>query len=257
MLEHKAKSWNRMNTILMRQISLLSRKDGLTHVSEEDLTACLNTLRMVERHLTTLGLPVSLNIVTDLVPLFEARNQEYYYQLVIQEMETVVTTVTNELDSLTFLKVSPEYARYYSDIQPFGAAVADAFSKANKDIEMGGKALACGLGTATVFHMMRIMELGLKALSKPLGIAYAPSWESYISQIEKKITAKHPSKSAKWKKQEPLFRDILGDLQAIKIAWRNPTMHIVRHYDQDEGEDVFRMVKRFMRRLAENGFSQV
>lgn len=33
-------------------------------------------------------------------------------------------------------------------------------------------------------------------------------------------------------------------------------MHIVRHYDQDEGEDVFRAVKRFMVRLTEKGLSQ-
>src|SRR5690606_26266986 len=129
--------------------------------------------------------------------------------------------------------------------------VAVKFAKANRDIEHGAKALACGLGTAAVFHMMRVMEHGLKVLAKGLGIPYAPSWESYLSQIETRIKTKHKAKGVAWKRDEPFFRDILGDLQAVKIAWRNPTMHIVRHYDQDEGDDVFRAVKRFMNRLAE------
>jgi hypothetical protein len=133
----------------------------------------------------------------------------------------------------------------------FGEIVPDKFPSAIQDIEEGGKALAAGLGTATVFHMMRIMEVGLKSLGKALKIPYAPSWESYLGQIEKRISAKHKTKAISWKKDEAFFRDILGDLTIIKIAWRNPTMHIVRHYSQDEAEDVLRGVRRFIMRMSE------
>jgi hypothetical protein len=54
----------------------------------------------------------------------------------------------------------------------------------------------------------------------------------------------------RWKRDEAFFRDIAGDLTVIKIAWRNPTMHIVRHYTNEEAEEVFRAVRTFMRRLA-------
>ncbi len=98
---------------------------------------------------------------------------------------------------------------------------------------------------------MRVMEEGLKALAKLLGIPYAPSWESYISQISDKIETKHKKKGVKWKKDEPFFKEILGTLVAVKIAWRNPTMHIVRTYQPDEAEDVFRAVRTFMQKLAD------
>ena len=88
-------------------------------------------------------------------------------------------------------------------------------------------------------------------MSSALGIPYAPSWESHLKQIEASITAKHKTKGIKWKRDEAYFRDISGDLMAVKIAWRNPTMHIFRHYDQDEAEDVFRAVRTFMNRLAQ------
>lgn len=128
--------------------------------------------------------------------------------------------------------------------------MATKFVPANQDIEEAGKCLALSRGTATVFHLMRVMEAGLKALAKPLGIPYAPTWESYITQIGTKIGEKHKRKTAKWKREEPFFRDVLGDLQTVKIAWRNPTMHIVRHYTPEEAEEIFRAVRGFMKRLA-------
>ena len=95
------------------------------------------------------------------------------------------------------------------------------------------------------------MEAGLKIIAKPLGIPYAPSWESYIKQITTLVSEKHKKKGIKWKRDEPFFKRVLGDLEAIKIAWRNPTMHIVRTYTPQEADDVFKAVRTFMQELAE------
>jgi hypothetical protein len=136
--------------------------------------------------------------------------------------------------------------------QLFGAEVDEALPRAIGDIEEAGKCLAFGRATACIFHLMRVMESGLKSLAAELGIPYAPSWESYITQIEAKIVQRHKRKTKAWKRDEPFYRDILGDLQAVKIAWRNPTMHIVRTYSVEEAEDVFRCVRTFMKRVADH-----
>ena len=44
--------------------------------------------------------------------------------------------------------------------------------------------------------------------------------------------------------------DVMGDLQAVKLAWRNPTMHIVKKYSEDEASRIFDAVRGFMQRLA-------
>jgi hypothetical protein len=142
-------------------------------------------------------------------------------------------------------------ARYYTGLQMFGPEVPERFSTAIDDIEGAGKCLACGQGTACVLHLMRVMEVGLKALAKPLGIPYAPSWEAYLKHIQTRIDTKYKSKSVKWKRDEPFFRDVSGDLISVKQAWRNPTMHVVRKYSPDEAEEIFRAVRSFMKRLAE------
>jgi len=117
-------------------------------------------------------------------------------------------------------------------------------------VEDAGKCLALSQGTAAVFHLMRIMEAALKGLGGLLGIPYAPSWESYIGQIEKCINEKHKRKTVQWKRDEAFYREILGNLQTIKIAWRNPTMHIVRRYSIEEAEEIYIAVRGFVQRIA-------
>ena len=156
----------------------------------------------------------------------------------------------NELESTWFKFLSDEQAKYYQGPLLFGENVNKKFSPAATDIEEAGKCLALDRGTACVFHLMRVMEVGLKGLAAKLGIPYAPSWESYLGQIDKRITAKHKTKGINWKKDEPFYRDLLGLLIAVKISWRNPTMHVVRRYTPEEAEGVFDAVRAFMQALA-------
>lgn len=157
----------------------------------------------------------------------------------------------DELSLVCTLVITPDRVKFFEPKEPvFGQDVIDRLPLAVPDIEDASKCLALNQGTAAVFHLMRVMEAALKRLAAMLGIPYAPSWESYIKQINDKIAAKHKTKGVKWKKDEPFYRDIIGDLQTIKIAWRNPTMHIVRRYSADEAEEIFRAVRGFLIRLA-------
>ena len=148
------------------------------------------------------------------------------------------------------LIMSQDEADLYTTPQQFGPEVEARFPSATNDISEGARCLACGRGTATVFHLMRVMEVGLKAVAKRLGIPYAPSWESYLSQIDTRVRLKYRAKGVKWRKEEPFFRDVAAHLHAVKVAWRNPTMHIVSHYSPEMAEEVFFAVKGFMRHLS-------
>jgi hypothetical protein len=175
------------------------------------------------------------------------------------DMEAGITDlfsrISDELQLILCLHVPAELAKHYEADQPYGELVAMAFPSANSDIEEASKCLALSRPTATVFHEMRTLEVGLKRLAAALDIPYAPSWESYLTQINKNIEAKHASKSRKWKKRQAFLTEVAGDLQVIKIAWRNPTMHIVRIYTPDEAAQIFNAAKSLMVRLAESGIS--
>lgn len=185
----------------------------------------------------------------------ESEAAEYGFE----EMDTGITDlfsrISDELELVLCLHVPTELAKHYEADQPYGELVAMAFPSASLDIEEASKCLALSRPTATVFHVMRALEVGLKRLAAALDIPYAPSWESYLLQINKQLEVKHANKTPKWKKNLAFFRDVAGDLQVIKIAWRNPTMHIVRIYTPEEAGQIFDAAKILMARLATNGIS--
>jgi hypothetical protein len=166
------------------------------------------------------------------------------------KLDVLLERMRDELNSTTCFLVTVDRAKFFNNKQPFGEKVEQIFPKSIVDIEEASKCLGCARGTACVFHLMRVMEDGLRTVASVLGITYAPSWESYIKQIEVKLDLPWKKKSRLWRKQEPFFRDVLAHLHAVKVAWRNPTMHIVNHYTPEQAEDVFNAVRGFMRHLA-------
>jgi hypothetical protein len=193
----------------------------------------------------------SLNSVCFQVDRLDGKLDRGIHPLILcNELEHLNNRVMDELKNHYYYPVTTYFAGLYSDSAPFGVEFFDQFPSARTDSIEAGRCLALGQGTATVFHLMRVMEVALKVLGRELGITYAPSWEAYLTQINNKISAKHSTKSISWKKKESIYRDIMGDLIAVKMAWRNPTMHIVRQYDFNEANTVYLSVNAFMRRMA-------
>ena len=217
-----------------------------------DMTRAPELFRSLHDALMTLGAQVTAIAVQSLLDKFaDEKEKGIPLDQLRDSLKDIDSRLRDELSLTTVLVIEPERRKYFggsSDM--FGQEVADKLPIAIMDIEDAGKCLACGHGTATVFHSMRVMEAALKSLARLLDIPYAPSWESYIKQIETKFNEKHKSKLVKWKRDEAFFREILGNLLTIKISWRNPTMHIVRRYSEDEAEEIFIAVRSFVKRLA-------
>jgi hypothetical protein len=222
-------------------------ENPLTSINHEFL---LIQIEYAEEHFKNVGLQVCSIHASEIKEKLQ-KPEEWKIQDVKDQFHELYRNVMRELQSEIFYHIPKERAQYSDPKEPlFGVAVYERFPRAIYDIEEAGKCLAFGRSTACVFHLMRVMEEGLKILAKALGIPYAPSWESYLDQINTRITAKHSTKSYKWKKVETFYKEVLGDLQMVKIAWRNPTMHIVRKYTPEEAEGVFGAVRTTMNRLA-------
>lgn len=158
--------------------------------------------------------------------------------------------VVDQLASRLCWMIEPDKARFFTEPNLFGPEVAEAFPSAILDIEEAGKCLALDRGTAGVFHLMRVMEVGLNALAVALGIPYAPSWDSYLKQINKQFALDWKDKEPQWKQDEAFYSAAAGDLMIVKNAWRNPTMHVRINYDPEKALDVFNGVRTFMQHLA-------
>lgn len=230
------------------QVTLGMKFDG------ESLAIVLKDLSDTKALLLDLEMPVSYNAAVRVMDQLQLDKELAPAKWILHHL---YESVNDELRSQVFLAIEPARRTFYEPSSPlFGQDVFDRFPSAIDDILEAGNCYALDRNTSTVFHLMRVMEAGLKVLAKELGIPYAPSWESYLKQIRANIEGDWKSKTDAEKSRLPLYKDLAGDLQAVKIAWRNPTMHIVKKYTDDEALQIYNCVKQFIIRLAETGFSE-
>ena len=118
----------------------------------------------------------------------------------------------------------------------------------SEDISEAGKCLALNRATASVFHLMRIMEIAVQRFGDKIGVALATdkNWQNILEEINKAIKALD-QKSLKTK----AYAEASAHLYNVKVCWRNAVMHPKQTYTPAEAEVLFPAVKSFIRDLAE------
>ena len=119
------------------------------------------------------------------------------------------------------------YARFYRDpIGPWWQVAK--FFECRDDIEEARKCIALGRFTASVFHMMRVVEAGVLALQiflegRPDPKAHIGSVISKLEDMTQKTKFDHlpPVMQAKL----PFLIEVLPHLYAVKRAWRDKVVH--------------------------------
>lgn len=110
------------------------------------------------------------------------------------------------------------------------------------DCEEAAKCLCLGRSTACVFHVMRMLEVAIAALSKRLSIpdpAKADrSWGSMLNAIKSKIGEIHPVKKRVVGCEGSKLEEVYVSLDAIKNPWRNATMHVESVYTEEEARHI-------------------
>jgi hypothetical protein len=139
---------------------------------------------------------------------------------------------------------------------PFSPCASDGL---NTEIKAAGNCIASDLNTAAVFHLMRVVEFGLRALAAHLAIKINEEdiqyeqWQAIL--VEVKNAAEKATQSPGLSKQEraelrEFYSGVLGEFNGFKDAWRNSVMHTRGVYNADTAMGLFVQVRDFMRRLA-------
>jgi hypothetical protein len=166
----------------------------------------------------------------------------------------LLVRIGEDLERELFLAVPNHLAQYYMyDLPIFGTEVANAFPSAYFDIAEAGKCHALHRSTACVFHLMRVLEIGLSSFGKVFNIsADHTNWETIINQIEKAIATldKAPNRPANWKDDREFYSQCASHFRVMKDAWRNYTAHARGKYTEHEASDLIANVRGFMQRLA-------
>ena len=162
------------------------------------------------------------------------------------------TTLEDELSARLCFLMEPSEAKAWDKKRAFGEKVSDSFPSTDFEIEEETKCYAIGRYTAAVFHLMRVVDIGLSAFAVSIGADPAnKSWEKVLQQIQVKLDENSASKAPDWKETEKYYSELSAHFRTLKNAWRNYTMHGAERYDKDRCEDIFGTVRALMKALAE------
>jgi len=142
----------------------------------------------------------------------------------------------------------------------FGPQAFEKFSDVTYDIEEAGNCIATERTTAAVFHLMRVLEVALRAIGVALGIPDPVkeadrNWAAMLRNIRNKIDQNAKAGEQTWQLGQPwrtFYDGAYNDLSAIKTAWRNPVMHVEGVYDPARALHIYEVVKGFVQHLATN-----
>jgi hypothetical protein len=157
----------------------------------------------------------------------------------------------DEFEASIFMSIDADKVRLFTEKQLFGADVESKFPRTVVDIEEAGKCFAVGRHTATVFHLMRVMEVGLQGFATQVGVQRTQdtNWQPIIDQATKAVLSL-PATTPKEKQRKAKYHAVLAHLSNVKTAWRNEVMHPKATYTEEQAEEIFNNVRGFMRELA-------
>jgi hypothetical protein len=194
------------------------------------------------------------------------------WQQLFNELTVLRQAIEADLEKHLFVQIVERKAEKVEHLKGEWEAIWTAIPDAREDIEEAVYCYALDRNTASVFHLMRVVEWGLRSFCWHLGFKqtkafikakgvfkFTPiefeTWERILGQLrphaQEKID-KLKNRDRKQKLQEFYF-STLAEVEGFKDAWRNHVMHVRRSYSSEDSLAVMAHVRRFMNLLVSNG----
>lgn len=222
-----------------------SRLTRISDGTRESKTASEQITR-IRLHCEAIGLTMSIKAVDRLNAL--RNNSTATLGETLDCVNHLQTTIFDEMSDKLFMYIPADRATHYHHVESFGKDVNAKFPTIQYDVIEAGNCYATGRSTAVVFHLMRIMEVGVQAFGATLGVKLADekNWQNILDEVNKAIKALPPKDS-----KTVMMSQTSANLYAVKLAWRNEVMHPKDTYTLEEADNLIRVVKIFMQQLAE------
>ncbi len=230
------------------------------------------TLTNLQRNIGSLGLVVSarethkLNIemsraVIDIQRLPKEKQRSEFKKVSTElrsRFDNLSSVIHSELESRVLYAVQVEKEKYCDPHWLQDTPIFTSFPDAFREFQCAGRCYAYDECTAAVFHLMRVIDSGLRLVYESLGQTYdARNWDGIAKKIEKEMENKYQDKSEDWKKSEPFYSGVLTDIRSIGRAHRNPALHdIERKYSDPEAKYLIDVTIAFMSHLAQHGMKE-
>jgi hypothetical protein len=170
--------------------------------------------------------------------------------------------VQDELKKCWFVYVPKDYIkRYQEPLEGWGTEIKSNLPSAIFDIAEASRCLAINRPTATVFHAMRVLEVGIVCLATKLRIPRNKrdkSWGTVLDAVQGEIDRKFPSKgmSTHKRKQRRIYSGMIAQFNVFQRAWRDYTIHNPVRYQRGGAVEILDAVRAFIRSIQEAGLKE-
>ena len=138
------------------------------------------------------------------------------------------------------------------------AALA-SFPSMRDEVERGLKCFAYRQHTASVFHLMRVAEQGLRAVAKERRVKLPKErpideaeWGALTGELKKALDKVNnwPAKRARKKDALGYYTGIHADVVFFKDRYRNIVSHSLTTFEEEEADRVIGRVRDFMKTVS-------
>lgn len=259
MLEFNAKAFYQAGIALrtIRMVSLgVSKEHGAEAMERQANESFLASIRPSVDDLKSSCETMAVLSTTDAVErLSEAVNSKSRsYRNIDELVRDVEMGLADDLKRVNMIVLDPKHAAFFSNaMTTFGVDVNSKFQSALFEIDEASKCFALGRWTATVFHLMRLLEINIRAISRCLGVPdpTKPSQRNW-GHILKTIDTAIKNKRGQWSiaDDEEFFDGVYILLDRVRNNWRNSTMHVENKYIEEEAREILDSVRAFMKKVA-------
>jgi len=173
--------------------------------SSEMLDREIVLLRDYRGDLTALGFTASVDQVDRIVSYFNTGKLSFSRYLELRGQ--LQDRIQDDLQHGRFFMIPQHKVAYYTGASTLlGTDVNAAFPSAQPDVEHASKCFAFDRNTAVVFHLMRVMEVGLRALAASLNDPKLdpkknPNWGAILRKCDEELRKPLGDRCSEWQKQ--------------------------------------------------------
>lgn len=238
--------------LFMQNESLVPKNEREQEVGESFLSSLRPSVGPLRVACEMLVVPSTADAVERLSKALDFRGNSYRH--IEQLVRDVEMRLMDDLKRVNMVVLDQSRVHWFSDAESrFGTDVQSKFQSALFEIDEAGKCFALDRWTASVFHLMRVMEINVQAVARCLRIPdpvkqSQRNWGHILKAVDEAIDAK----KGNWAiaADEEFFGGVHILLDRVRNHWRNATMHVENKYTEEEAKDILEAVFAFTRKLA-------
>jgi hypothetical protein len=247
--------------LVHQEIELATTKmklDGDRPIDEADKERIRNNLQFPMRKAVEYGFEAVRNRI-DRINMATRSWQIMTLSEVVRQMQSLLEAYDDDTQFLYLYAYPKDKMQLYMGRSVQWEAALAKLPAIATDMERALDLYALGHNLGCVFHLMRVMEIGVQRLGRRLGVAPTKlsatklsdlSWHQILNELNPKLRAL-PQDTVSRKAKVEQFSAIQSYLYGVKDAWRNPTMHPRKTgYSDLETLNIINHVRSFMNELA-------